>query len=73
MDESETSSAEEQAETVELPTSAIGDSAVGDTVTLKIVSIDAESGKAMASVQDEEGEEAGGSDDLANEITDNKD
>lgn len=65
--------AEEQAETVELPTSAIGDTAVGDTITLKILSIDTESGKATAEVQDDEDtEDGGGSDQLASQITDQK-
>lgn len=61
-------SQEEQAETVEIPLSAAGDVKEGDTITLKVVSVDSEGGTITAEVQDSEADEEGGSDSMAEEF-----
>lgn len=61
----------QQTQTVEIPLSAVGQVKAGDTITLKVISVDEQGGVVNAapmSQQAEEGPEAGGSDSLAAEL-----
>ena len=63
--------AEQQTQTVEIPLSAVGQVKAGDTITLKVISVDEQGGVVNAapmSQQAEESPEAGGSDSLAAEL-----
>ena len=60
-----------QPTTVELPLAAVGEVKAGDTISLKVISVDEQSGVVNAtpmSQQAEEGSEPGGSDQLAAEL-----
>lgn len=67
----ESESAAEQsseASTIELPLSAVGSVAAGDTISLKVVSVDEAGGVVNATIASEAAPEAGGSDQMAAEL-----
>ncbi len=58
----------DESETFTAPVSALGDAAAGDTVSVKVVSIDADSGMATLQLAADESEAPGGTDGMADEF-----